>query len=231
MRRDPGALMIFAAGFGTRMGALTAHCPKPLLEAGGITLLDRAIETGLAAGVPRLVVNTHYLAEQVEAAVAGRDIAVSRETPDILDTGGGLLNAAAELGCQFVYTLNPDALHVGPNPLSVLQDAWKMSGARALLLLVPPDRAEMRSGGGDFALGPDGKLTRGGALIYTGAQIIDTGGLRDMPGSVFSLNAYWDRLAVEGRLHGVVYPGRWCDVGTPEALNHANAMTREQSGD
>ena len=231
MRRDPGALMIFAAGFGTRMGALTAQCPKPLLEAGGITLLDRAIATGLEAGVLRTVVNTHYLSEQVEAAVAGRDIAISRETPDILDTGGGLRNAADALGCQFVYTLNPDALHIGPNPLSVLRHAWRKSDASALLLLVPPDRAEMRSGGGDFALGPDGELTRGGPLIYTGAQIIDTGGLRDMPGSAFSLNAYWDRLAGEGRLHGVVYPGRWCDVGTPEALTRANAMTGKPSGD
>jgi len=221
--------MIFAAGFGTRMGALTANRPKPLLEIGGMTLLDRAIEIGRAAGMSRIVVNTHYLSEQVEAAVAGRDIAISREMPVILDTGGGLLKASSELGSQIVFTMNPDALHLGPNPLSVLHAAWKACNSGALLLLVPPERAEMRKGGGDFTIGPEGALTRGGPLIYTGVQIIDIDGLDEIPGPAFSLNVHWDNLAAEGRLRGVVYPGRWCDVGTPEALAHAGTLLEKNA--
>jgi len=221
--------MIFAAGFGTRMGALTASRPKPLLEIGGMTLLDRAIETGRGAGISRIVVNTHYLSAQVEAAVAGRNIIISREMPVILDTGGGLLKASSELGSQIVFTMNPDALHLGPNPLSVLHAAWKGCDGGALLLLVPPERAEMRKGGGDFTIGPKGALTRGGPLIYTGAQIIDIDGLDEIPGPAFSLNVHWDNLAAKGRLRGVVYPGRWCDVGTPEALAHADGLLAGRS--
>ena len=82
--------MIFAAGFGTRMGPLTATRPKPLIEVAGRTLLDRALAMGAQAGVARTVVNTHYLREQVAAHLADRpEIAISAEA-EILETGGGL---------------------------------------------------------------------------------------------------------------------------------------------
>src|ERR1700679_1498727 len=87
--------MILAAGRGERMQPLTLQKPKPLLEVGGRTMLDRALDKLLAQGVKRAVVNTFYLAEQIEAHLAARrdiDIIISRET-EILDTGGGIKNA------------------------------------------------------------------------------------------------------------------------------------------
>ena len=110
MRHDPDALMIFAAGFGTRMGPLTATRPKPLIEVAGRTLLDRALAMGAQAGVARTVVNTHYLREQVAAHLADRpEIAISAEA-EILETGGGLKAALPLLGPGPVMTLNPDAV-------------------------------------------------------------------------------------------------------------------------
>ncbi|MDJ1009433.1 MAG: nucleotidyltransferase family protein [Paracoccaceae bacterium] len=224
MPTDPDALMIFAAGFGTRMGGLTAERPKPLLELGGATLLDRAIATAHGAGIGRIVVNAHYHADQVAGAVAPHGIAVSHEAPDILETGGGLRQAHPMLGADVAYTLNPDAVFLGPNPLLALREAWRNIDTGALLLLVPPKAAHMRNGGGDFVLGPGGALTRPGPMIYTGAQIVDMRGLEDIEETAFSINLYWNRLAAEGRLHGVVYDGDWCDVGTPAALDRAEAL-------
>ncbi len=71
------------------------------------------------------------------------------------------------------------------------------------------------AGRGDFVADADGRLTRGPGLIYGGAQIIATEGLAAIEAEAFSLNLLWDRMLAEGRLFGLIYPGRWCDVGQP----------------
>jgi MurNAc alpha-1-phosphate uridylyltransferase len=219
-------LMIFAAGFGTRMGALTADRPKPMLEIAGRTMIDRAIDVGEAAGCAPILANTHYLADVITPTLAARGIGISHE-PVILDTGGGLKAALPRLGDGQVATLNPDVAWSGPNPLlHLLATPWP-EDAGAILLLIPEDRALGRSGPGDFALGEDGRLSRRGPFVYTGTQIIDAAAVRATPGEVFSLNATWTALAAERRLYGTVYPGRWCDAGSPEGLRAADALLRE----
>lgn len=218
----PDAVMLFAAGFGTRMGALTATRPKPLIEVAGKPLLDHAL--ALTEGIPTRVVNTHYLSEQVRAHLTGSDVHVSDEQPEILDTGGGLRHALPDLGTQPVYTLNTDAVWSGPNPLALLRDAWEPDRMDALLLCVPLARAIGRRTPGDFTLQPDGQLTRAGDLVYTGAQIIRTEGLHDIPDTAFSLNRLWNDQAARNRLFGMTYPGKWCDVGHPDGIALAEDM-------
>ena len=226
MTGAPQAAMVFAAGLGTRMGALTAARPKPLVEVAGRALIDHALGLVAAAGVGRVVVNTHYLAGMLEAHLAGRaGVAISHE-PALLDTGGGLRAALPLLGPGPVFTLNSDAVFTGPNPLATLRGAWG-EGCEALLLVVPAARARGRTGGGDFALSPDGRLRRGGDLVYTGAQIVHPGGLAAFPEPAFSLNRLWDAAAARGGLRGVVHPGGWCDVGHPGGVVGAEAMLAE----
>lgn len=214
--------MLFAAGFGTRMGTLTADTPKPLIKVAGKPLLDHALS--LTDGIQTRVVNAHYLADQIETHLVGRGVHVSNEQPAILDTGGGLRFALPVLGHRPVYTLNTDAIWQGPNPLNLLRDAWDPARMDALLLCVPLARAVGRKTGGDFALQPDGRLTRKGDLVYTGAQIIKTDGLPDIAEPVFSLNTVWNAQAAADRLFGLTYPGHWCDVGHPEGIALAEEM-------
>lgn len=215
-------LLIFAAGFGTRMGALTADRPKPMVEVAGRPLVDHAIDIGRAAGADPIVANTHYLRTRIEPHLARRGVVASPEPGRILDTGGGLRHALPRLGVGPVFTLNSDAVWTGPNPLATLDAAW--DGGAALLLCVPADRATGREGPGDFAMDDRGCLTRGGDLVYTGAQILDPAVLAQETGEVFSLSRVWSRLAVEGRLRGVVHPGGWADVGHPQGITAAEAM-------
>ena len=219
----PDAVMLFAAGFGTRMGALTRAQPKPLIPVGGRALIDHALDLTQKFGPLRRVVNTHYRAEQVAAHLAGSDIQISDEQPDILDTGGGLRAALPLMGAAPVFTLNTDAIWDGPNPLCLLAERWDPARMDALLLCVPLERALGRKGGGDFRL-DDGRLRRGGDLVYTGAQILRTDGLADFPQKAFSLNLCWTRMQEQGRLFGLTYPGRWCDVGHPEGIALAESL-------
>lgn len=110
---DIPAVMVFAAGRGTRMGALTDNQPKPMIPVAGKPLLDHALD--MTQGIQTRVVNTHYLADQIETHLQGRDVLISHE-PDLLDTGGGLVKALDLLNSDPVFTLNSDAILQGPNP-------------------------------------------------------------------------------------------------------------------
>ena len=220
----PDALMLFAAGFGTRMGALTADRPKPLVEVAGRPLIDHALAIADGFGPLRRVANAHYRADQLAAHLAGRRVELSHEMPEILDTGGGLRAALPLLGTEPVFTLNTDAVWTGPNPLQQLTRVWDPDRMDALLLCAAPGSVVGRKGGGDFTLGPDKRLIRGGPLVYTGAQILKTDGLDGIEAPAFSLNLLWNDMAARGRLFGVMFDGRWCDVGHPDGIVAAEQM-------
>lgn len=224
MRNRPDSVMLFAAGFGTRMGALTRDRPKPLIEVAGRALLDHALDMVRDAGVPRAVANAHYLADQIDAHLRGTGVSVSHESPDILETGGGLRHALELLGDGPVFTMNTDAVWRGPNPLSLLAEAWDPERMDALLVTIPAENAVGHNGKGDFLMDDSGRLTRGPGNIYGGAQIIKTDLLHDVRETAFSLNLLWDRMLESGRLCGIRYPGQWCDVGRPEGIALAEAM-------
>lgn len=216
--------MIFAAGFGTRMGPLTKTRPKPMIEVAGKPLIDHALALAEAVSPGRTVINTHYLSHILDSHLSDRDVTLIHEAPDILDTGGGLKNAAAALGVGPAFTLNSDAIWKGPNPLEKLAASWRPDEMGALLLLVPKTRARSHKADGDFSLAEDGKLIRGPGLVYSGAQIIDPALAAALPETAFSLNLVWDALIDEGRLHGIAYDGAWCDVGSPDGIIQAEDM-------
>ncbi|MDD9923991.1 MAG: nucleotidyltransferase family protein [Boseongicola sp.] len=212
--------MIFAAGLGTRMGALTQRTPKPMLELAGGPMIGRTVQLARQAGVQSLVANTHYLHDSIAPYLAEHNVQVVQESPKILDTGGGLKNANRLLSSP-TFTVNPDVVWLGVNPFEVLQNAWT-SDMDALLLVVPVSGSVNRKEG-DFSL-HDGRLQRHGDMIYTGAQIIRTEVLREVDLNSFSMNVVWDILINRDALSGCVYPDKWCDIGTPDGLDLANSL-------
>lgn len=224
MKQAPDAVMIFAAGLGTRMAPLTDHCPKPLIPVAGKPLIDHTLAMTSAVSPERIVANTHYLPDQLERHLFPTGVSLSPEQPDLLDTGGGLRAALPLLGGGPVYTLNSDAIWVGPNPLRLLRDAWQPAQMDALMVCVPLAQTVGRVGGGDFDVDDVGRIRRGTSLVYGGAQIIKTESLHDIPDKVFSLNVVWDRMLNSRRLYALRYPGRWCDVGHPDGIGLAENM-------
>lgn len=225
MRNQPDAVMLFAAGFGTRMGHLTAAMPKPLIPVAGKTLLDHALDQ--TAGL-RSVVNVHYLGDQIAKHLENRaNTALSWERDYILETGGGLRAALPLLGDGPVFTLNTDAVWTGPNPLKTLRNNWYGVRMDALLLLAPPLQITGFAGSGDFILAPDGRIARANGapgLAYLGAQIILPRGIESIAQKAFSLNILWDQMIAEGRAFGVMHPGGWCDVGRPAGITQAETL-------
>lgn len=102
--------MIFAAGLGTRLKPFTDRIPKALVRVGGKPLIEYVLKNLVAAGSKRIVVNVHHFANQIIEYLQqndfGVDICVSDETEMLLDTGGGIKNAA-----PFFNTSEPVLIH------------------------------------------------------------------------------------------------------------------------
>jgi len=225
----PHTAMIMAAGLGKRMRPLTATRPKPLIEVGGKALLDHVLEKLRAAGVRKVVVNVHYLADALEAHLASRahglDVVISNERDLLLETGGGLVQAAPLIDADPFLALNSDNLWVdGPaDTLKLLASHWDDAKMDALLLLVPLARALNHKGMGDFHMTRTGRLRRRqrsyvAPFVFTGIQMMSKRLLRDAPKGPFSTNILWDRAIEEGRCFGAVHQGLWFDVGTPKSI-------------
>ncbi len=212
----PTSAMIFAAGFGTRMGNLTRDLPKPMLPLGDRPMIDHSIDLLRDAGISRIVANVHYLADQMIPHLESLGVHVVHEKTEILETGGGLRNALPFLHDGPVVTLNPDALWLGTNPISALLAAWQPE-MKSLLMLCDQNRVLGPVKSGDFSL-EQGEIQRGGPFLYGGAQIIMPDRLSEIEDRAFSLNRYWDLLADTGPLNGIVHTGSWCDIGTPDGL-------------
>jgi len=234
----PRTAMIMAAGLGKRMRPLTATKPKPLIEVAGKALLDHVLDHLRSAGVKKVVVNVHYLADAVEAHLASRkhglDVVISDERKLLMETGGGLIQAAELIDADPFLAVNSDNFWVdGPaDTLKLLASHWDGSRMDALLLLVPLARARNHRGMGDFHMDRQGRLrrrdkSRVAPFVFTGIQILSKRLLRDAPEGPFSTNILWTRAIEEGRCFGAVHQGLWFDVGTPRSIKLTEAALED----
>jgi len=229
--------MLLAAGKGERLRPLTESRPKPLIEVAGRALIDHALDRLVAAGIERVVVNSHYRADQFEAHLANRrdiEIAISREE-NLLDTGGGVRNALTLLGEGPFLVANTDVLWLdGPeNTLARLAAAWRDEVMDALLLMHEMVRAGQFEGKGDFMLDAAGIARRRAwhevaPFLFSGVQILHSRLFQTAPEGAFSLNRLFDRAEQAERLYGMVHDGLCLHVGTPEGLAASNAFLGER---
>jgi N-acetyl-alpha-D-muramate 1-phosphate uridylyltransferase len=221
--------MVLAAGLGKRMRPITDRLPKPLVEVGGKALLDYALDRLAEAGIGRVVVNVHHLADQIERHVRRRAVppavTISDERDALLETGGGVKRALPLLGRRPFLALNSDSLWVeGGRPnLPRLLEAWDPARMDILLLLAPKETSVGFEGDGDFHRDAGGRLIRRekgrpAPFIYAGVAVLRPELFGDTPDGAFSLNLLFDRAIAAGRLFGLPLEGQWLHVGTPESI-------------
>ncbi len=232
--------LIFAAGKGTRLGALGAETPKALIDIGGCTMLERVAARLVASGADRLIINTAHLAERIAAFIAdhdlGAEVVLSHEDPGPLETGGALVHARGLLRRDGPILLhNVDVLTTADLPAMVA--AHTASGALATLavhdrrtarhLLFDAHglygRTDTRTGVRAEVRRPEGTTH---AAAFAGVHVIAPAFLDRIEerGTFTILNPYL-RLAGEGE---VILPYRideavWGEIGTPERLEAARA--------
>jgi len=221
--------MVLAAGLGQRMRPLTAHTAKPLLHLLGRSLLDHALDRMADAGVEEVVVNAHWCAEQVAAALKARQGTPPRLRlqlePELLETGGGIRRALPRLGDAPFVVVNGDAHWLdGPVPaLALLERHFDPQRMDGLLLLIRTTRIEGEVGHGDFFLDGEGRLRRPGdrevaPYLFGGVQVMAPALVAPEAEGRFSLNRCFDRALGQGRLFGLLHDGAWFHISTPADL-------------
>ena len=128
--------MVLAAGLGTRLGKLTSHKPKALVEVAGQPLLAHIIAKLVRSGFTNITVNVHHFAQQVIDFLSqndfGASINISSETDQLLDTGGGILKAQSFLDGQEPFLVHNVDI-ISDIDLSQIMSNHKQSGALATL--------------------------------------------------------------------------------------------------
>ena len=203
--------MILAAGFGKRIHPLTLTRPKPLLKIGKETLLSNALKFLELFGIKEVIINVHYLGEQIVDYINGNQfnliIKIVKEKNIILDTGGGVLNAIQHFSNLPFLIINPDTIWNSYylQELKLMEKFFfKNKKNKCSLLVVNKEKSFDKSLKGDFNL-KNNLISRKDSddlkCIYTGLQIIKPEVFSQINEKVFSINSIWDKLIASDELH------------------------------
>ena len=201
--------MILAAGLGKRMQPLTNKKPKPLLEIGGITLLERAINLLINHGVKEISVNIHHLGDQIEKYISDLKsevkIKISHEKDSLLDTGGGVKKGAKDFKENPFFVINPDTLWSNKysEEIQSLEKEY-FTNKKPCLLLVKKELSLDESFEGDFNLNNNLiSKDKQNQYIFTGLQIVKNDHLAFFKKDIFSMNEVWAKLISDNNLGGL----------------------------
>lgn len=221
---------VLGAGLGTRLRPLTDSRPKPLVPVFNKPLITFAFDHLIAAGVEKFVVNTHHRPEAYARLLGesrgrcdyrGREV-FFRHEPVLLETGGGIKNAADLLGGTPVLVYNGDVL--ADFPLGPLLGAHAGSGNIATLALRSSGAERRIQFDAATGLVTDMRGLIGGrpepAFLFTGVSIISPEIHKHIGDDqvVSIIPVLVDLMRRGARVGGVVVDaGVWFDIGNIDA--------------
>ncbi len=222
--------MILAAGFGKRIQPLTLKCPKPLLTIGSETLLSNTLQFLEAAQIKEVIINVHYLSEQIINYINKKkfnlSITIINEKEKILDTGGGILNAIKFFNESFIC-INPDTIWNSHylKELKQMEDLFHFKNGKLIMLVVDKKKSFDKNLKGDFNLKNifiNRKNRENLKYIYTGLQIINPKTFSNIDDKVFSINKIWNKLMDKNELIGHESKIDFLHVSTLDIYNKLN---------
>jgi len=225
-------LMILAAGHGKRMKDLTKLKPKPLLEVNNKQLLSHTIDFFLNLGCYKIVINTHYLHDQINQFInknySKNKIKLIFE-PLLLNTGGGIKNALSILGSKNFLVTNSDILWSESNKTDILDFIEKYEKVKTCKLLLSKNDKFMglKKSRGDFKL--ENKLIKRWVnndplIYYSGLQIVNSNIFAEVEQNCFSMNTIWDSLIEKMQLEGKIMNSSISHIGDIEAYDQTQTI-------
>lgn len=224
----PGAqAAILCGGLGSRLGALTATTPKPLLPVGGEPFLDHLLRELARFGLRRVVLLAAFEAEQVHtfaraskaAARFGMDLTVSVE-PERAGTAGALHHARDRLADEFVLLNGDTWLDVNFLGLLATRHEAGVPAAMALRRVEDAARYSLVDLDGDriSCFGAGQADASGGGWINGGVVACSRELLDLVPARGALEELVWPQLARENRLAAMPTDGFFLDIGVPDSF-------------
>lgn len=205
--------MILAAGRGERMRPLTDFTPKPLLKIKGKALIEYHLEKLALSGFEKVVINHHWLGEQIETFLGNGDkygiqIKYSKEI-NVLETGGGIVQALPLLGKEPFLVVNGDIwCDLDFNEINL--NIEKL----AHLFLVSNPEHNLK---GDFGL-ENGFVINEPQFTFSGIGIYHPDLFKDYEIKKLPLTPILRKAILEQNVTGEYFKGQWFDIGTPARL-------------
>jgi N-acetyl-alpha-D-muramate 1-phosphate uridylyltransferase len=217
--------MILAAGKGTRLAPLTHSTPKPLLPLAGKPLIEWQIEALTQAGVNEIVINLHHLGNQIRDHLGngerfGVHIQYSPE-PELLETGGGIVNALPLLQHEPFWLLNGDIWT--DFDFTQLPTAPRPPNQAHLVLTPTPSSRET----GDFEIAGGQITQRGNSYVYCGIAVLTPKLFEGVDVAHFSLRELYFALIAQNRISAQIHAGVWHDIGTLEEYRSLQQTLQE----
>lgn len=232
--------MVLAAGMGRRMYPITNEIPKPLAMVAGKPLIEGILDNIAKTSIERVVINTHYKADLIHQyldEIKSKypfEIIISYED-DILETGGGILNALPLLGDEAFFVINSDNIWYDNCILQRLSNNWDDDKMDGLLAIYPSEKTVGYDGTGDFLVSSIEdkdiyKIKRKGdnpsaPFVFVGIQILHPRILKGWKMGKFSISKVYDsKICSDGwfeGIYGVEFEGTWLHVGTVEGIKKA----------
>lgn len=231
--------MIFAAGYGERLRPMTEKLPKALVPVAGRPVIEYPLLLLRHYGISEIIINLHHLGGKIQEHLQngkklGLKITYSEEK-ELLDTGGGLLQARPFLTDGTFVVINSDVII--DLSLTQLLELHRKYGGIATLVLRQDPQADLY---GAIETSADLRIQRflshrapqsksAGALtkfMFTGVQILEPKIFHYMeaapaasPAKFGITKVTYPRILIQGEgLYGFPFQGYWQDTGTPERI-------------
>ncbi|AWN38749.1 haloacid dehalogenase [Methylobacterium radiodurans] len=230
--------MILCGGLGTRLGALTAETPKPLLSVAGRPFLDTLLFELGRHGFEEVVLLAAFRSEKIEAYIRANPVAerfgmrlrICIE-PNQAGTGGALAHAARLADDEFLL-LNGDSWF-DCNLLALAPLLARNARADiALTLRAVPDAARYGvalTRGETVTAFLERPPAPGPGLINAGIYLVRRSLLAEITGPCSLERDVLPRLAEAGRVAGLIRSGYFLDIGVPESFARAQVEIPRQS--
>ncbi len=221
---------ILCAGFGKRLMPLTTETPKPLLKIKDICLLENTINFVLKLNIEKIYINTFYLSEKINEYIKKLnlkvDINLISDGPQILDTGGGILNLFKASNSEDALILNPDTIwnESYTQNLNSMEKYYFDKKIQNILLVVNKEKSFDKRFKGDFSLGQNLLWKeKENKHIFTGCQIISKNLFEKEKENKFSISKIWNNLIHKNQLHGFESKNDFYHLTDLEIYNSLNS--------